>query len=58
MKPWHILICVGFVAVGAVLVATGAGAAAIVPALACAAMMGAMVWMMARGGGHGGGDGQ
>lgn len=54
MKGWHILACLGFVALGAILVASGAGAVAIVPALGCAAMMGAMVWMMMRGGGHGG----
>ena len=36
------------------LVAAGVGAAALIPAFACMAMMGAMVWMMA--GGRGGGS--
>ena len=55
MKGWHIWACVALVTAGAILVATGAGAVAIIPVLGCAAMMGAMVWMMMRGGGRGGG---
>lgn len=57
MKPWHMLVCAVLVAAGIVLVATGASALAVLPALGCAAMMGMMVWMMFRGGGHGGGEG-
>jgi hypothetical protein len=38
------------IAAGAVLIATGADALAFLPFLGCAAMMGAMVWMMMRGG--------
>lgn len=52
MKPWHMLICAALVVAGIVLVAVGADAFVLVPALACAAMMGAMMWMM-RGGGSG-----
>ena len=55
MKHWHILLCVGFVIAGVVLVGAGAGSFAFVPTLGCAAMMGAMVWMMMRSGGGGGG---
>ena len=55
MKPWHMLACAAFVVAGVVLVAVGADAFVLVPALACAAMMGAMMWMMMRGGGGGGG---
>jgi hypothetical protein len=47
------------VAVALVLVfATGSGAWFLLPALGCALMMGAMVWMMVGGmGGRGGGSG-
>jgi hypothetical protein len=38
-----------------VLVSVGAGAFAFVPVLGCVLMMGMMVWMMVRAGGHGGG---
>jgi H+/Cl- antiporter ClcA len=49
MNHWHhMLICLGLVAVAVVLATVGAGAFAFVPALACGAMMGAMVWMMVR----------
>jgi hypothetical protein len=50
VKSWHMLVCGALIVVGIVLVATGGGALALLPALACAAMMGAMVWMMVRGG--------
>ena len=46
-------LCVVFVVAGIALVTAGAGALAFLPALACAAMMGLMVWMMM---GRGGGD--
>jgi hypothetical protein len=55
MKPWHMLLCLAFVVAGVVLVAVGASAFAFLPILGCAAMMGAMVWMMMRSGGPGGG---
>jgi hypothetical protein len=35
-----------------ILVATGAGAFIVIPAIACALMMGAMVWMAVRASGH------
>jgi hypothetical protein len=52
MKPWHMLVCGGLVAIGVVLAVAGASAFAFLPALGCAAMMGMMVWMMVRGHGH------
>jgi hypothetical protein len=55
MKSWHMLVCAALVIAGAVLVAVGASAAAVVPVTACAVMMGAMVWMMMRPRGPGGG---
>ena len=55
MKHWHMLLCLAFVVAGIVLVAAGAGSLAVLPVLGCAAMMGAMVWMMMRSGGSGGG---
>ena len=54
MKSWHMLVCLALVLAGVVLVAAGANAVAFIPAVGCALMMGAMVWMMLRGGGHGG----
>ena len=51
MKPWHMLGCAALVVAAGILVATGAGAAAFIPAVACALRMGAMMWMMMRGGG-------
>jgi hypothetical protein len=55
MSHWHhIAICAGLVGVGIVLVAAGAEAFVFIPALACMLMMGMMVWMMVRAGGHGG----
>ena len=56
MKAWHMLVCAGLIGVGVVLVVTGAGAVAVLPALGFTAMMGAMVWMMIRAGGHGNGE--
>lgn len=53
MKGWHMLACLGLVAFGVALAAVGGGAFAFVPAVACALMMGVMVWMMMRGGGSG-----
>ena len=57
MKRWHMYICAGLVVVGIVLVTAGASAFAFIPALGCALMMGMMVWMMLRPGGHGHGHG-
>jgi len=48
----YIKLCALFVVTAFVLVAAGVDALAFLPVLACAAMMGAMVWMMARPGGH------
>jgi hypothetical protein len=50
----HMLICAGLALVLIVLVSAGASAFAFIPALGCALMMGMMVWMMVRPGGHGG----
>ena len=53
MKHSHMMIFCGvFVVVAIVLVAAGAGAFAILPALGCAVMMGMMVWMMVGGARH------
>jgi hypothetical protein len=46
MKTWHIAVCVGFMALGVVLVVAGAGAFVFLAPLGCAAMMAMMVWMM------------
>ena len=54
MKTWHMLVCLALVLAGVVLVAVGANSVAFIPAIGCALMMGMMVWMMVRGGGHGG----
>ena len=55
MKHWHhMAICAGLVAVAIMLVAAGAGAFAFIAPLGCVLMMGMMIWMMARAGGHGG----
>jgi hypothetical protein len=54
MKSWHMLLCAVFVLAGIVLVTAGAGAFAFLPALGCMLMMGMMVWMVVRPGGHGG----
>lgn len=51
MRPWHVFVCVGLVAAAAVVIATGAQAVGFVLLAGCALMMGAMVWMMLRGGG-------
>ena len=55
MKHSHMLICVALMVLGIVLVVAGAGAFAFVAPLGCALMMGMMIWMMVRPGGHGGG---
>ena len=47
MKAWHIGLCIGFMALGLVLVVTGAGAFAFLAPLGCVAMMAMMFWMMA-----------
>jgi hypothetical protein len=52
MKPWYILACAVVVVAGVTLAIVG-NAWALVPVLGCALMMGAMVWMMMRGGGSG-----
>jgi hypothetical protein len=54
MKSWHMLACMGLVIAGVALVAAGADALVFLPAVGCALMMGAMVWMMVRPGRHGG----
>jgi hypothetical protein len=55
MQPWHMLVCAVLIVAAVVLVAIGAGAAAVLPALGCVAMMGMMTWMMIRTGDDGGG---
>jgi hypothetical protein len=52
MKHWHMALCGLFIVAGVVLVAVGADALAFLPAAGCALMMGAMMWMMIRPGGH------
>ena len=49
-------ICAALVAVAVVLLAVGAGPLALIAPLACAAMMGAMIWIMVRAGGSHGGN--
>jgi hypothetical protein len=53
MRSWHLLVCVGLIAVALLIVALGGGSAVLIPAIGCAAMMGVMVWMMMRGGSGG-----
>jgi len=56
MKSWHMLACTGLVVVAIVLGTAGAGAFAFIAPLGCVLMMGMMIWMMVRPGGHGGGN--
>jgi hypothetical protein len=48
---WDIVICAVLVVAGVALLAAGLGGAALIPAIACMAMMAGMMWMMVRGGG-------
>lgn len=48
MKPWQMWLCGAFIVVAVVAVAVGGSTFILIPALACTAMMGAMVWMMLR----------
>jgi hypothetical protein len=48
----HLMICAVLIAAAIVLVVAGADAFAFIPALACGLMMGMMIWMMVRAGGH------
>ena len=50
MGGWHLYACLAFVAAGIVLVVVGLDSLALIPVIGCVAMMGAMVWMMGRGG--------
>jgi hypothetical protein len=52
MKGRHVLVCGLLIAAGVALAATGATAATVIRAAACAAMMGTMVSMMMRSGGR------
>ena len=55
MMHWrHPAICAALVVVAIVLLAAGAGAFALIAPLGCILMMGLMIWMMVRPGGHGG----
>ena len=56
MKPSHMLFCAVLLVAGVVLLSTGLGGFAFLPLLLCALMMGGMIWMMMRPGGHGRGD--
>ena len=56
MKSSHMLFCAVLLVVGVALFVAGVGAAAFLPLVACMAMMGAMMWMMMRPRGGGGGD--
>jgi hypothetical protein len=51
-------VCVAVIGVVAILAATGSGVGYLLFALPCALMMGAMMWMMMRGGMGGGSSGQ
>jgi hypothetical protein len=52
----HLLMCSPMIVAAAVLIATGAvGAAVLFPVAMCVLMMGAMMALMMRGGGHSGG---
>ncbi len=48
MKSKHMLFCALLLIMGVVLFASGVGAAAFLPLVACMVMMGAMMWMMMR----------
>jgi hypothetical protein len=54
MRQSHVVVCAVLVVAGVALVAAGLGAATLIPAIACMAMMAGMMWMMA--GGRGGGS--
>jgi len=48
MKSTHMLFCAALLVAGVVLVASGVGAAAYLPFVACMLMMGVMMWFMMR----------
>ena len=48
MKSSHMLLCALLLVVGVVLLASGVGAVAFLPFVACMLMMGAMMWFMMR----------
>lgn len=56
MKARHMLFCALLLVVGVVLLSSGVGAFAFLPLLLCGLMMGGMIWMMMRPGGHDHGD--
>lgn len=45
------VVCAVLLVAGEALVAAGLGAAALIPPIACMALMAGMMWMMVRGGG-------
>jgi len=51
-------VCVAVIGVVAILATTGSGAGFLLFVVPCALMMGAMMWMMMRGGMGSGSDGQ
>jgi len=54
----HLLMCAPMIVLAGVLIATGSGAAVLVPVAMCTLMMVAMMSIMSGGGGHDGGDGR
>ncbi|HEU4689375.1 MAG TPA: hypothetical protein VFS23_13465 [Vicinamibacterales bacterium] len=56
MKKSHMLFCAVLLIASVVLLSSGVGSLAFLPLLMCALMMGGMIWMMMRSGGHDRGD--
>ena len=56
MKSSHMLFCALLLVAGVVLFTSGVGTFAFLPLVLCMLMMGGMMWMMMRPGGHDRGD--